>query len=50
MDRISGETIFVTAELEATGGIVGVNKRGQVPSVSIDEQTMVPCMLNVLNN
>ena len=50
MNRISGETIFVTAELEATSGIIGVNKRGQVLSVSIDEQTMVPYILNVLNN
>lgn len=50
MNRISGETIFVTAELEATNGIIGVNKRGQVLSVSVDEQTMVPYILNVLNN
>ena len=50
MNRVSGETIFVTAELEATSGIIGVNKRGQVLSVSVDEQTMVPYILNVLNN
>jgi clathrin heavy chain len=50
MNRISGETIFVTAELEATGGIIGVNKCCQVLSVSIDEQAMVPCILNVLNS
>ncbi len=30
MNRISGETIFVTAELEATNGIIGVNRKGQV--------------------
>jgi len=47
MNRISGETIFVTAELEVMSGIIGVNKRGQVLSVSVDE---VPCILNVLNN
>ncbi len=29
MNRISGETIFVTAELEATNGIIGVNRKGQ---------------------
>lgn len=50
MNRISGETIFVTAEHEATSGIIGVNKRGQVLSVSVDEQTMIPYILNVLNN
>ena len=30
MNRISAETIFVTAPHEATGGIVGVNRKGQV--------------------
>jgi hypothetical protein len=50
MNCISGETIFVTAELEATSGIIGVKKRGQVLSVSVDEQAMVPYILNVLNN
>ncbi|KAJ3138788.1 hypothetical protein HK101_003704 [Irineochytrium annulatum] len=30
MNRISGDTIFVTAELESTSGIIGVNRKGQV--------------------
>jgi len=50
MNRISGETIFVTAEHEATHGIIGVNKKGQVLSVSIDEQTIIPYILGTLNN
>lgn len=50
MNRISGETIFVTAEHEASGGIIGVNKKGQVLSVSVDEQTVIPYILSVLNN
>ncbi|KAK7047530.1 Clathrin heavy chain [Paramarasmius palmivorus] len=50
MNRISGETIFVTAEHEATNGIIGVNKKGQVLSVNVDEQTIVPYVLNTLNN
>ncbi|KAG9348508.1 hypothetical protein JZ751_002244 [Albula glossodonta] len=29
MNRISGETIFVTAPHEATAGIIGVNRKGQ---------------------
>lgn len=32
MNRISGETIFVTAPHEATSGIIGVNRKGQVSS------------------
>ncbi|KIM68076.1 hypothetical protein SCLCIDRAFT_1209460 [Scleroderma citrinum Foug A] len=50
MNRISGETIFVTAEHEATHGIIGVNKKGQVLSVSIDEQAIIPYILGTLNN
>ncbi|KAL0060881.1 Clathrin heavy chain [Marasmius tenuissimus] len=50
MNRISGETIFVTAEHEATNGIIGVNKKGQVLSVNVDEQTIVPYILSTLNN
>lgn len=50
MNRISGETIFVTAEHEASHGIIGVNKKGQVLSVSVDEQTIVPYILTTLNN
>lgn len=30
MNRISSETIFVTAEYDPTSGIIGVNKKGQV--------------------
>jgi clathrin heavy chain len=50
MNRISGETIFVTAEHEATNGIIGVNKKGQVLSVNVDEQTIIPYLLTVLHN
>jgi clathrin heavy chain len=50
MNRISGETIFVTAEYEAQNGIIGVNKKGQVLSVNVDEATIVPYILTTLNN
>ncbi|TFK26167.1 clathrin heavy chain 1 [Coprinopsis marcescibilis] len=50
MNRISGETIFVTAEHEATNGIIGVNKKGQVLSVNVDDQTIVPYILSTLDN
>ena len=29
--RISADTIFVTAQHEPTNGIIGVNRKGQVP-------------------
>lgn len=50
MNRISGETIFVTAEHDSTNGIIGVNKKGQVLSVNVDEQTIIPYILTTLNN
>ncbi len=50
MNRISGETIFVTAEHEATNGIIGVNRKGQVLSVSVDEATIISYILGTLNN
>lgn len=50
MNRISGDTIFVTAEHEASNGIIGVNKRGQVLSVTVDDNTIVPYILGTLNN
>ena len=42
MNRISGETIFTTAPYELSNGILGVNRKGQVLSVSVDEDTIVP--------
>ncbi|GFZ51649.1 LOW QUALITY PROTEIN: Clathrin heavy chain [Saitozyma sp. JCM 24511] len=50
MNRISGETIFTTAEYEQLNGIIGVNRKGQVLSVSVDEETIVPYVQQSLNN
>lgn len=40
MNRISSDTIFVTAPYTSTSGIIGVNRRGQVLSISIDEDNI----------
>lgn len=50
MNRISNETIFVTVPYEATSGIMGVNRKGQVLSVSIDEENVVNYIKGTLNN
>ena len=50
MNRISSDTIFVTALHEPSGGIIGVNRKGQVLSVSVDEDNLVPYVSNSLNN
>jgi clathrin heavy chain len=36
MNRISSETIFVTAEYDPTSGIIGVNKKGQVSMMCVE--------------
>lgn len=50
MNRISAETIFVTAPYEPTSGIIGVNRKGQVLSVSIDEKNLIPYINGTLQN
>ncbi|KAI9851696.1 MAG: hypothetical protein M1838_003034 [Thelocarpon superellum] len=45
MNRISSETIFITAPDAESSGIVGVNRKGQVLSVSVDESTIIPYLL-----
>ena len=37
MNRISGDTIFVTAPHETTSGIIGVNRKGQVAGANISK-------------
>ncbi|KAF5272050.1 hypothetical protein FQR65_LT05031 [Abscondita terminalis] len=50
MNRISSETIFVTAPHESTGGIIGVNRKGQVLSVTVDEENIIRYVNSVLHN
>ncbi|PIK53797.1 putative clathrin heavy chain 1 [Apostichopus japonicus] len=50
MNRISGETIFVTAPHEPTSGLIGVNRKGQVLTVSVDEENIVNYITNTLQN
>ncbi|KAK5137642.1 hypothetical protein LTR08_007937 [Meristemomyces frigidus] len=45
MNRISSDTIFTTAGDSDGSGIVGVNRKGQVLSVSVDESTIIPYLL-----
>lgn len=50
MNRISGETIFVTAPHEPTSGIIGVNRKGQVLSVCVEEDNIIQYITNTLQN
>ncbi|PAV87121.1 hypothetical protein WR25_08711 [Diploscapter pachys] len=49
-NRISTETVFVTTEYQTSGGIMGINRKGQVLSVSIDESSIIPFVTNSLQN
>lgn len=50
MNRISADTIFVTAPYELTSGIIGVNRKGQVLSVSVEEENLIPYITTTLQN
>ncbi|WFD08329.1 Clathrin heavy chain [Malassezia vespertilionis] len=50
MNRVSGETVFVAAEHKTANGIIAVNRKGQVLSVSLDQDTVIPYILGTLNN
>lgn len=50
MNRISGDTIFVTAPHETTDGIIGVNRKGQVLSVSVEEDNIIQYINTTLQN
>lgn len=45
MNRISSETIFITTPDSESAGIVGINRKGQVLSVMVDETTIIPYLL-----
>ncbi|KAJ2060105.1 Clathrin heavy chain [Coemansia sp. S146] len=47
-NRISGDTVFVTTKHD--NGIIGVNRKGQVLSVSVNEETVIPYILQNTGN
>jgi clathrin heavy chain len=49
-NRISSETIFLSAFHKPQQGIIGVNRKGQVLLVTIDEQNLVPFTVNTVRN
>lgn len=50
MNRISADTIFVTTSYGPNGGIMGVNRKGQVLSVTVDEESIVKYITSTSNN
>lgn len=49
-NKISAETVFVTAKHSATDGLIGINRIGQVLVLSVDEANIVPYVKNQLQN
>ncbi|KAJ1734951.1 Clathrin heavy chain [Coemansia biformis] len=47
-NRISGDTVFVTAKHD--NGIIAVNRKGQVLSVCVNEETVIPYILQNSGN
>ncbi|KAF4446349.1 clathrin heavy chain [Fusarium austroafricanum] len=45
MNRISSETIFTTCTDDGSSGIVGINRKGQVLFVTIDDANVIPYLL-----
>ena len=45
MNRISSETIFATCPDDEAAGIVAINRKGQVLFVTVDENQMIPYLL-----
>jgi len=50
MNRISAETIFVTAKYSPEAGLIGVNRKGQILTVSIDPTTVITYITEVLKD
>ena len=50
MNRISSDFVFTATEYDTTSGVVSMNEKGQVLSVSINEDTIIPYILNNLGN
>ncbi|CEF64357.1 Clathrin heavy chain [Strongyloides ratti] len=48
--RASTETFFISTLNETTNGIIGINRRGQVMSIYLDKDVMVPYVSNTLQN
>ncbi|KAK9470001.1 uncharacterized protein V1510DRAFT_309136 [Dipodascopsis tothii] len=50
MNRISSETVFTTTTHEASSGLLAINRSGQVLSVSVDENKIIPYIRDNLGN
>ena len=47
---MSTETIFVTTKQTSNAGIMGLNRKGQVLSISVDKDKLVPYINGTLRN
>ncbi|KAI3381238.1 hypothetical protein SNEBB_002070 [Seison nebaliae] len=50
VNRVSQETIFVTAAYEKLNGIIGVSRSGQILSISVDDNNIIKFIQTTLQN
>lgn len=50
MARIAQDATFTATEHTASGGILGITRKGSVMFVNVNEQTMVPYIMNTLRD
>jgi len=49
-NRISSTVVFTTVPEKTHDGIIGINQNGQILIVTVDESTLVPYIVNTLND
>lgn len=49
-NKITQDTLFVTTKSDSNNGFLGINKSGQLLSISINEETIIPYITKVLND
>jgi len=49
-NRISSDTIFVTSIHPATGGVLGIDRKGRLLLVNVDDQTIVSYISSTIGN
>eukprot|EP00179_Madagascaria_erythrocladioides_P030901 CAMPEP_0198327392 /NCGR_PEP_ID=MMETSP1450-20131203/14660_1 /TAXON_ID=753684 ORGANISM="Madagascaria erythrocladiodes, Strain CCMP3234" /NCGR_SAMPLE_ID=MMETSP1450 /ASSEMBLY_ACC=CAM_ASM_001115 /LENGTH=1655 /DNA_ID=CAMNT_0044031435 /DNA_START=1 /DNA_END=4968 /DNA_ORIENTATION=+ len=50
MNRVSDTTVFVTAPRQDTGGLLGINRKGQVLAMDIQTQAVIPYVMSKLKD
>lgn len=50
LNQISADTLFISAPSTSNGGIITINKKGQVMSLTVNENTIIPYISNTMKD